>query len=204
VSESTARPLTLSRGILVPALGVAIGVLTVLGQRTLPGNWLTVANSGVVWLVPAFFVGSFMPTDRAAAAAGIVTLVGAVAGYYAAARLIVQAAANTRSVTIWVAVALVGGPIFGMAGHWWRSDRPARRIVAVALLGGVFFAEGLDRVLRNFHQGAAGWTMMAVGIVVPLLLGRENTERLWGLAAEVPVIVAALAAYQIINSSFLW
>jgi hypothetical protein len=45
---------------------------------------------------------------------------------------------------------------------------------------------------------------MAFGIVVPLVLGRTNRERLWGLAAEVPVVVAALGACWIINSAFLW
>lgn len=106
--------------------------------------------------------------------------------------------------TVWVVVALVGGPVLGMAGRWWRGDRQRLRIAALALLGGVFFAEGLDWVLRNFHAGTMGWTMMAVGVVVPLVLGRTNGERLWGLTAELPVIVAALGAYWIINSAFLW
>ena len=163
------------------------------------------ANSGAVWLAAAFLVGSFMPTDRRAAAAGVVTLVAAVIGYYASVPLIVEgAAAGTRSVTIWVVVAVVGGPVFGIAGRWWHSDRPDRRIAASALLGGVFFGEGLDRVLRNPHLAAVGWTMVAVGVAVPLILGRSNRERLWGLVAELPVILATLAAFWLINSAFLW
>jgi len=206
VSGSPDQPSRLSRTfILVTALGCAVGVLTVVGQGGLPGNWTTLANSGAVWLTAAFLVGSFMPTDRVAAAAGVMTLVGAVFGYYVSVPFIVEgAAADARSVAIWVIVALAGGPVFGMAGRWWHSDRLARRIAATALLGGVFFAEGLDRTLRNPHLGAVGWTMMAIGVAIPLILGRRNKERLGGLAAELPVILAALGAYWIINSAFLW
>jgi hypothetical protein len=190
---------------LVTALGLAVGVLTVFGQGALPGTWKTWANSGAVWLVPAFFVGSFMPSDRAAAAAGVVTLVGAIVGYYVSYPLIVEGAgADARSVTVWVVAALAGGPVLGMGGQWWHSDRARRRIAALALLGGVFFAEGSDRVLRNPRIGAAAWTMMIVGIVVPLVLGRTIKDRLWGLAAEPPVILATVGAYSIINSAGLW
>ena len=206
VSGTTAQPWRPIRAFtLLIALGLAVGVLTVVGQGALPGDWHTWANSGAVWLATAFFAGSFMPTDRAAAAAGVLLLVGAVVGYYASVPLIVEgAAAGARSVIIWVIVALVGGPVFGVAGRWWRSDRPRRRIAALGSLGGVFFAEGLDRLVRNPHLGTMGWTMMAVGVVVPLILGRTNGERLWSLAAELPVILAALGAYRIINSAFLW
>jgi Family of unknown function (DUF6518) len=206
VFGSTDQPSKLSRTFfLVTALGFAIGVLTVVGQGGLPGNWTTLANSGAVWLAAAFLVGSFMPTDRRAAAAGVVALIGAVVGYYASVPFIVEgAAADARSVAIWVVVALVGGPVFGIAGRWWHSDRSTRRIAASALLGVIFFAEGLDRILRNPHLGAVGWTMMAVGVAVPLILGRTNKERLWGLAAELPMVLAALGVYWLINSAFLW
>ena len=190
---------------LVIALGIAIGVLTVFAQGALPGTWKTWANSGAVWLAPAFFVGSFMSTDRVAAAAGFVALVAAIAGYYVSVPVIVEgASSDVRSVTVWVVAALVGGPVLGMAGHWWRDDRALRRIAALAILGGVFTGEGLERVLADPRIGAAGWTMVAAGILVPLVLGRTIRERLWSLAAEPPVIVATMGAYAILNSAELW
>jgi hypothetical protein len=206
VSGTIAEPWRLVRIFaLVAVVGLAVGVLTLVAPGALAGHWRTWANSGAVWLVPAFFVGSFMPSDRVAAAAGAMTLVAAIVGYYASAPVVVdRAAADAGSVTVWVVIALVGGPVYGMAGWWWRGDRPWRRIAAIALLGGVFTAEGLDRVLRTTLVREPGWAMLALGIAIPLLLGRTTRERFWSLVAELPVILAALGVYRIVNSAGLW
>lgn len=188
---------------LIVLAGLAIGVLTVLGQGHLPGQWSTLANSGAVWLVVAFVAGSRMPTDGWAAAAGVAILVGAVIGYYVSVPIIVEgAAANMRSVAIWTGTALVGGPVYGVAGRWWRDERPTRRAIAVALLGGILVAEGLYDVVTIRRIRTAGWAMIAAGLAAPIVLGRSARERLTMLAAMVPVVLVAFGAYRLINWSF--
>jgi Family of unknown function (DUF6518) len=188
---------------LVAVAGFGIGVLTVYGQR-LPGGWSTVANSGAVWLVFAFVAGSLMRTNLAAAAAGTGTLVGAVIGYYAAVPIVVEgAAANTRSVAIWTGTALIGGPVFGIAGRWWRRGSSTERVIALGLLSGVFVAEGLTDVRYLPSVRTAGWVLLVVGLSVPFVLGRSWRERLYGLAAMVPVALVTFGAYQVINWSFV-
>ena len=188
---------------LIAVAGLSIGVLTVYGQR-LPGGWSTLANSGAVWLVFAFVAGSVMRTDLAAAAAGTGTLVGAVIGYYAAVPIVVEgAAANIRSVAIWTGTALIGGPVLGLAGRWWRRGSLAQRVIALALLSGVFVAEGLNDVRSVPTVRAAGWILLAVGLLVPLMLGRLWRERLLALTAMVPVALVTFGAYRAINWSFV-
>jgi hypothetical protein len=81
----------------------------------------------------AFVAGSLMRTELTAAAAGSGTLVGAVIGYYVAVPIVVEgAAANMRTVAIWTGTALIGGPVFGLAGRWWRHGSLAKRAIALA------------------------------------------------------------------------
>src|SRR2546430_8219388 len=69
--------------VLVIICGLAVGALTLAGQGMLHGSWNQIANSGAVWIVPVFFIGSLMPTDKSAALSGIGILAGALIGYYA-------------------------------------------------------------------------------------------------------------------------
>jgi hypothetical protein len=189
--------------VVVLASGFALGFLTLLGQKWLHGAWLAVVNSGAVWLLPAFVAGSFMRTDATAAAAGAGLLVAAVVGYYAPVPLVVEgAAANSHSVAIWSATAVVGGPVYGLAGRWWRRGRTWRIWVALGLLGGAFLAEGAAR-LHAGNDGAAGWTMVAVGLALPLLLGRSARDRAFGLVTTAPVVALTAVAYTVINWAFL-
>ena len=46
-------------------LGIFVGGLTLIGQKYLPINFNFLANSGAVWLVPAFFVSYLLKPSRA-------------------------------------------------------------------------------------------------------------------------------------------
>ena len=191
--------------VIVVVAGLGIGVLTAYAQGRLPGSWGTLANSGAVWLVFAFAAGSFMTTDRGAAAAGFVTLLGAVIGYYVAVPIVVDGAAtNLRSVVIWSGTALVGGPVFGVAGRWWRARRPAPRpAIALGLLGAALVGEGIYLAACCSRIKAAGFVMIAAGLVVPFVLGRSARERVIAFAIMVPLVAVALGVYQVINWVFL-
>jgi hypothetical protein len=197
-------------------LGLVIGVLTLIGQGHLPGAWQHLANTGGPWLVGAFFIGAFMPSQRLAATAGLATPFGCLLGYYVAAHVFVDASADPGTVVFWIGVALVGGPLFGLAGHWWRDagadaswwrDAPAwgqrwgrwRRAVGAGMLGAVIVAEGLFLLqVVPAEDRAAGWAEIAVGLIVPLLLGRSTRDRLLGLAALLPALLLGLVGFALI------
>jgi hypothetical protein len=183
--------------------GFALGVVTMFGQTWLHGAWLALVNSGAVWLAAAFVAGAVVRSDPAAALAGTAVLMAAVVGYYGSVPFVVEgASASSRSVAIWLATALVGGPVYGVAGRWWRGTRSWKAWVGLALLGGAFLAEGASR-LRLGHGDPAGWGMLLAGLVIPLVLGRSTRERLFGLILMVPVVAATAIAYAVINWAFL-
>lgn len=182
-------------GVLVVAIvGLATGVITQLGQSLLPDGWSQVANAISPWLLVAFFVGAALPTARWAGVAGIAVLLLAVVGYYAMIQLRYGYGGGTGALVLWGVASLAGGPVFGVAGRWWREPRPWQRAVAIGLVGAVFVAEGAYLVLI-LPEPVVGVGFALAGLVMPLLLGRSWPDRGRGYVAMVPALALGAAGY---------
>jgi hypothetical protein len=191
----------LSLIILAAAGGLVVGILTILGQAVLPGNWNTLVNSGAIWLLATFFMGSRLSANTWAALAGFVILAGAVIGYFVAAKLLFGIDINLGALVFWGDIALAGGPLFGLAGRLWSNERRPLRVAAIALPGSVFAAEGLFYLLFIPEQKtASGWVMVALGIHLPLIIGRSPKDRRLALLILPFTISMGLAAYWLINA----
>jgi hypothetical protein len=185
-------------------VGLLVGAVSFLLQGRLPGDWSYLGNSGAVWMAPAFGVGALARRDRWAALAGFTALAACLVGYFAAG-MAWGVPYGLAFIVYWSLVAVVGGPLAGVAGRWWRhADVRWRRALGLALLGGVFVAEGVYTLRYNAHL-SVGWPLFVTGVLAPLLLGRSMRDRLWGLAALVPMALAGVAAYEVLvwaNSGF--
>ena len=187
---------------LVALVGIGIGVLTLAGQGMLDANWNRLANSGAVWVTGAFFVGAVMGTMRMAAVAGLVTLLLAVVSYYLATLWFAGVGISSGGTAIWVGTALVGGPIFGGAGWWWRWGSGRQRVVGAATLGAVYVAEGAFTLLRIPALSAVGWVEVVVGLAFVVVLLHSRREVPLGLAALVPLAAVGLVGYLLIDLAF--
>ena len=190
------------RGLFVVVVGLATGGLTLLGQAVLDGDWNRLANSGAIWVTVAFAVGALMASDREAVVAGTATLLLALVGYQLAA-WVAHASLGGSAFVIWSGTALVGGPVFGLAGRRWRVDSGWTRVVAISLLGAVFVAEGANTLWAIPDLARAGWVEVVLGIGLVILLGRDLRERATALALLVPLSLLGLLAYAGIDRLFL-
>jgi hypothetical protein len=190
------------RVLLVIAVGLATGAITLLGQAVLGADANRLANSGAIWLTVAFGIGAVMASDREAVVAGIATLLLALAGYQLAAWA-AHASLGTSGLVIWSGTAVVGGPGFGLAGRRWRVDTGLARIAAIALLGAVFVAEGAYTLISIPNLARTGWVEVLVGLGVPFVLGRDRRERLSALVVLVPLSLLGLLAYEAIFRLFM-
>ena len=106
--------------------GLAVGALSSIGRLRLDGTLDAFANSTSTWLVAPFLVGSLAASRRGAAAAGFATCAAQLVAYYIVDH--VQEVGTTGSlVAFWTACALVGGPVFGLAGRLWRTSAEGTR-----------------------------------------------------------------------------
>lgn len=180
--------------------GIAFGVLTNLAQGWLPGAWNQIANSGAVWCVPAFTAGAVasgrLPV-RTSALAGLCTTIGLVIGYYGYAELGRDGMGSLAWPLVWLAMAVVSGPLFGVAGAWWRRGRTARhRVVGLAALAGVF---GMEAILMAWvlHYATQAWACVALLVLVPLVMARQHKERALTLLTA---LVLSPVAYAVIET----
>ncbi|MEU4391075.1 DUF6518 family protein [Kribbella sp. NPDC023855] len=205
--------------------GLALGFATQDLQAKLPGNWNTLANSGVVWVVFAFTVTAVLRLAAGwSAVLGFITLVGALAGYYASARFIDDVTSSGSTMAVWLFAALVGGPVFGVAGSWWsaggavrstgswwsagggrlRSEgrlwQLSRPVVAVALLSGAFLAEGIYFLGQVENKQASGLVEIVLAVLAPMMLARTNRDRLTGLLLLLPLGLLGMAFYRLLNA----
>jgi hypothetical protein len=182
-------------------VGLATGALTLGGQAVLPVEANRLANSGAIWVTVAFLVGWRTPSDLTAAIAGLITLVGALVGYFLAAALS-NAGVSASTVAIWVGVAIVGGPVFGLAGRWRATRTGWWPVLAVALLGAVYLAEGVWTLLVIPHMAVAGWVSVAAGVVITLLGVSDHQARLRACALLVPLTALGVAGYAAVDAVF--
>lgn len=195
-----ARPIV--RAAIPVVAGLLTGVLTLAAQGVLPEALNRLANSGAIWVTVAFVVGALMGGWPAAALAGVVTLLFAVGGYYAAAA-VAGAGVSTGAVAIWGGTAVVGGPIFGAAGWAWQARRDRAEAIAAALLGGVYLAEGAYTLLVVPAMAPAGVVEVVAGVVIAGLLPRSRPTRLLALVLLIPLAAAGTAGYLLIDRLFL-
>jgi hypothetical protein len=182
-------------------LGIAIGVITVLGQGVLPGNWNSIANSGAVWLLPTFFIGSLNSKKLKASLSGILALLGMVIGYYGYAMIVQQVAHSFYFILVWSVCGIIGGIIFGIAGFLWSRRGPLHTLGS-ALIGGVFITEGLNILIhRNDyrHMITVGYVEIIFGILLVLILGRSIKERLLALSWLLLIVILGIIGYQVLR-----
>jgi hypothetical protein len=187
---------------LIAGVGLATGVLSQVAQDLLPEVWSQAGNTISPWLLVAFLLGATMPDRRWAVAAGVGALLLAVVGFYATTTVRFGIGGGTGSLVFWGLGALVGGSVFGLAGHGWRTS-PDRRIraLAIGLLAAVFIAEGLYQraVVPTSSVGAA---FLVLGAAIPLIVGRSWPDRLWGYVAVIPALALGALGYLVFQGVY--
>ena len=188
-----------ARALVVLVVGLATGVVTQVLQSVLPTGWSQGANAISPWLLVAFLVGSVMPDRTSAIVAGATTLILALVGYYVTTTIRYGIGGGTSSLVFWGLGAIVGGPVFGLAGHLWRTAEPRFRAIALGLLAAAFLAEaGYHLIVLDEPPVAAGFAI--AGLAVPLVLGRSTQDRVGAYVAAVPALAVGALGFGV----FLW
>ena len=120
----------------------------------------------------------------------------ALVGYYAMTELRYGIGGGTTSLIFWGLGAVVGGPVFGIAGLTWRTGPARQRALAIGLVAAVAIAEGVYHawILDRPAEGAG---FVVAGLLAPLVLGRSREDRLWGYVATLPALALGALGYLV-------
>lgn len=187
------------------AAGAVVGAASWLSdQLGYPAGLLIPANLIGVWLGLAFVLGASARTVITGALRGLIGLLSAVAAYYLLIGLLgdgFRAIGASHAATVWGAVAIIMGPLLGLAGGTWRHTSGWARALGVGLLAAALIGEGVvfggGRIARFDPLIDPGSLVLAaeivIGAVLPFALLRPE-ERLRGyLATAALAVLAALA-----------
>lgn len=189
--------------ILAIVLGLAVGVLTLVGQKYLPMNLNFLANSGAVWLIPAFLLSYFEKGNRIQSiAVTIVCLLGCVYGYYSFEAILNHHAFTlTRGTLLWSGAALVAGTVFGIGAFFANQENSRLKYFGMNLLPAVFTAEGLDHVIHiqdYSHMIPAVIMKISIGVILYLVINGKDVIRLKNLISYVVTTALGLIAFVIL------
>ncbi|KQX55860.1 hypothetical protein ASE09_27730 [Streptomyces sp. Root66D1] len=177
-----------------------------MAQGWLPGAWNQIPNSGAVWSVAAFAAGALLARKvglPVAAVGGLLAESGLVIGYYGYAEVARGGVGSLFAPLVWIGMACVAGPLFGVAGSWWRGTSPRHRVIGLAALAGVFGMEGIHYAWV-LHYAPQAWACLTVMVLVPLLMGRTHRERALTLLTALPFSALAYLVFdQLILATLL-
>jgi hypothetical protein len=189
------------RLMVVTATALGVGVATSYLQGVLPASANFLANSGAVWTVVAFLLALWAASRFwVAAVAGALGLLGEVMGYYAIAAPLRHIATSPAERVLWVAAALVIGPVVGAAAHVARHGQPLHRAAVVGAVAGVVIGEGVYAWARLSHplQGLLEVVIGAFAVVgSAVMLGRSLRDRVACVAAAAVISVLVFLAYTV-------
>jgi hypothetical protein len=174
------------------ALGIAVGVLTSLLQKYFDYPWLALVNAASPWLTTAFVAGVLQSRLSTAVVVGVAATVLQVVAYYVTADLR-GFGVSTTYVVLWSLCAVVGGPIFGAAGHaWWRAA-PAG--VGAALLVAAYASEALVVYHVRLGYSATAWLFGAIALLLAVGLGRHRSQYVALARWLLPAFIAGVAGH---------
>ncbi|WP_108249045.1 DUF6518 family protein [Planctomonas deserti] len=198
-----ARPRERRRGLLRGIGGVVLalagsavaGALTPIGQQYLPEPLAPLANSSGSWTVIAFaavYLSRTRPVVAAVLGAACFVLMNELYGVVSTLRGYPYTAGFPD---FWNLVAIVVGPVVGLAAAWLRSGRAALLVPAIAAPSAVLLGEGVYYVTVLGVFGAYGFVEIGAGVLLLLVLVVRRVPSMQMRLATVALALVGAAAF---------
>ena len=186
-------------------IGLIVGLLTLVGQKYLPMNLNFLANSGAVWLIPAFLLSFFGKGDRPRAIlTAIICLLGCVYGYYISEAILNRHAFSLSGGTLlWSSVAIPAGAVFGLGAYLANNSRNLLKYCGMNLLPAVFAAEGIENLLHfadYAHMIPAVIMKIVIGVVLYFSINRKESAGAKNILSFVGMTALGVIAYTLLYS----
>lgn len=185
-------------------IGILAGILTVLGQKYLPSSVNNFANSGAVWLVPAFLTSFLMRGNRSTSVwISIIVLLGCVFGYYGFEAILNKHTVTVNSwMTVWFVMAFAGGSIFGYGAYLANRGAGLWQLIGRNLLPAAFIAESANKFLHfsdYSHLLVSMILSMGIGGVLYLLINWPEVVKRKNIAVLLALTVLGTGGFELLR-----
>ena len=134
-------------------------------------------------------IGLLLPSRAWALVGGVLVQFVALTGYYAASQVRFDAPpGGVGIVAFWAIGGIVGGPVLGLAGVWWRQVEGWRTVVAAALPPALYLSEGLYYLLGLGYSVGSAFLLVGVALAVGLARSRARLLRVLAIALALGMI----------------
>jgi hypothetical protein len=182
-------------------VGVAVGVVTSLGQAHLDRPFAALVNSAGPWLVVPFLMGAVCRRVTTATLGGAAVCVVQLAGYYGTAH-VRGFAAGHGILVFWLVCGVIGGPILGGAGFLWRNADARVRGLGGTALPAAFLAEGIWVYWHTLHYDSTAVLWVVIALLLAGLLARRQLEYRWLALTFAAALIGEAVVSVVYTQSF--
>lgn len=148
------------------AIGIVVGLCTVFGQKYLLGALNSLANSGAMWMIPAFYIACIYRKQWKSALASVIYLLACVVTYYGYYAIFWHYVSIGFYPLFWAGCALLFGTIFGLGANYAKYGKGFFPYLCKMLLPAIFLSEGLME-LSHYND----YRHMTGAIIIWLVIG---------------------------------
>ena len=182
-------------------IGLIVGVLTLMGQSFLPINLNFLANSGAIWLIPAFLFSFFVKGNKLnSVLVTVICLLGCVYGYYVFEAIYNQHPFHiTEGALMWSVIALLAGSIFGIGAYFAKQENSKLKYCGMNLLPAVFASEGISHILHiadYLHMVPAVIMKIVIGCILYFVINRRDAVKGKNLFSFGTITALGVIAYE--------
>lgn len=176
-------------------IGLAIGAVT----EWFPSDVIAASTSGGPWVLVSFLVALTAAGIASATARGLACMAGLASGYYAAGTFHTIPPASDMA-RFWIPVALLIGPLTGLAAGWIRSGAPLLAQIAAGGVPGVLIGESI--AVHHRLEMLVGVAMMAGLLAWQTRRSAPKTQPAQSPARVVAVALAACLSAGALTASW--
>lgn len=186
-------------------VGFAVGLATVFGQKYLPGTLNSIANSGSVWVIPAFYIGVKQKDKLQAILFSITYLIICVMTYYGYYNIVWNTGFSIGfHQAVWLICAVVFGMLFGLGGYLSKNGTNKINYLCKTMLPAAFLSESLNFIV-NFNNYGHMIDVIIMWLIVGIIIYFINCKNDWKskqcLYALIIMTLLGLIGYQLIYYS---
>lgn len=190
-------------------IGIVVGLATVFGQKYLPGALNSLANSGSVWVVPAFYIAkSYKQKWKSIISSMIYLLICVTTYWYYSISWKIGFTIGFHQ-AIWLCCAVIFGFIFGLGGNISQYGKGTIKYLCKVMLPATFLSESL-MLISHFQQYSHMLDVIFMWFFIGISLYFINCKKEWYskhyLLALLIMLSLGFLGYQLIYYSdvFAW